>query len=114
MGRKGGHGAPAASSCVGHAATHRQSDAGKPIAAASIDAVERRHDISIQRISRRSMPQQVFWGLIVGGMRFADKDMRQHKNLPRFPVILDHSVIQVHPVNQYDREARGSPLRSKL
>jgi hypothetical protein len=33
------------------------------------------------------------------GIRFADKDMRQHKNLRRFPVILDHSVIQ------YDREA---------
>jgi hypothetical protein len=33
------------------------------------------------------------------GIRFADKDMRQHKNLQRFPVILDHSVIQ------YDREA---------
>jgi hypothetical protein len=33
------------------------------------------------------------------GIRFADKDMRQHKNLRRFPVVLDHSVIQ------YDREA---------
>jgi hypothetical protein len=32
-------------------------------------------------------------------IRFADKDMRQHENLPRFPVILDHPVIQ------YDREA---------
>jgi hypothetical protein len=32
-------------------------------------------------------------------IRFADKDMRQHKNLQRFPVILDHSVIE------YDREA---------
>jgi hypothetical protein len=32
-------------------------------------------------------------------IRFADKDMRQYKNLRRFPVILDHSVIQ------YDREA---------
>jgi hypothetical protein len=32
-------------------------------------------------------------------VRFADKDMRQHENLRRFPVILDHSVIQ------YDREA---------
>jgi hypothetical protein len=32
-------------------------------------------------------------------IRFADKDMRQHENLKRFPVILDHSVIQ------YDREA---------
>jgi hypothetical protein len=26
-------------------------------------------------------------------LRFADKDMRQHENLQRFPVILDHSVI---------------------
>jgi hypothetical protein len=25
-----------------------------------------------------------------GGIRFADKDMRQHKNLQRFPVVLDH------------------------
>jgi hypothetical protein len=33
------------------------------------------------------------------GIRFADKDMRQHKNLRRFPVILDDRVIQ------YDREA---------
>jgi hypothetical protein len=24
------------------------------------------------------------------GNRFADKDMRQHENLRRFPVILDH------------------------
>jgi hypothetical protein len=32
-------------------------------------------------------------------IRFADKDMRQHENLRRFPVILDHSVIQ------YDRKA---------
>jgi hypothetical protein len=32
-------------------------------------------------------------------IRFADKDMRQHENLRRFPVILDHRVIQ------YDREA---------
>jgi plasmid stabilization system protein ParE len=31
--------------------------------------------------------------------RFAEKDMRQHGNLRRFPVILDHRVIQ------YDREA---------
>ena len=31
-------------------------------------------------------------------VRLADKDMRQHENLRRFPVILDHSVIQ------YDRE----------
>ena len=23
-------------------------------------------------------------------VRFADKDTRQHENLPRFPVILDH------------------------
>jgi hypothetical protein len=29
---------------------------------------------------------------------FADKDMRQQKNLPRFPFILDHRVIQ------YERE----------
>jgi hypothetical protein len=33
------------------------------------------------------------------GIRFADKDMRQHKNLPRFPFILDDWLIQ------YDREA---------
>jgi hypothetical protein len=26
-------------------------------------------------------------------IRFADKDMRQHKNLRRFPFIWDHSVI---------------------
>jgi hypothetical protein len=32
-------------------------------------------------------------------IRFADKDMRQHENLRRFPVLLDHRVIQ------YDREA---------
>jgi hypothetical protein len=32
-------------------------------------------------------------------IRFADKDMRQHQNLRRFPVILDHQVIQ------YDRKA---------
>jgi hypothetical protein len=32
------------------------------------------------------------------GIRFADKDMRQQENLRRFPVILDHAVIQ------YDRE----------
>jgi hypothetical protein len=31
------------------------------------------------------------------GIRFADKDMRQHKNLRRFPVILDHRVIQISP-----------------
>jgi hypothetical protein len=30
------------------------------------------------------------------GIRFADKDMRQHKNLWRFFMILDHSVIQYH------------------
>jgi hypothetical protein len=33
------------------------------------------------------------------GFRFADKDMRQYENLPRFPAMLDHSAIQ------YDREA---------
>jgi hypothetical protein len=33
------------------------------------------------------------------GIQFADKDLRQHENLRRFPVILDYSVIQ------YDREA---------
>jgi hypothetical protein len=38
-------------------------------------------------------------------VRFADKDMRQHENLRRFPVILDHWMIQVHAVNRYDREA---------
>jgi hypothetical protein len=41
------------------------------------------------------------------GIRFADKDMRQHENLRRFPVILDHAVIQ------YDREAsveRGASI----
>jgi hypothetical protein len=32
-------------------------------------------------------------------VRFADKDMRQHENLRRFPLILDHWVIQ------YEREA---------
>jgi hypothetical protein len=32
-------------------------------------------------------------------IQFADKGMRQHENLRRFPVILDHLVIQ------YDREA---------
>jgi glutathione S-transferase len=32
-------------------------------------------------------------------IRFADKDMRQHKNLRRFPVISDHRVIR------YDRKA---------
>jgi hypothetical protein len=31
------------------------------------------------------------------GIRFADKDMRQHKNLRRFPVILDYRVIQYEP-----------------
>jgi hypothetical protein len=46
-------------------------------------------------MSRRSMPS----GLTRGWIRFADKDMRQRKNLRRFPVILDHRVIQ------YDREA---------
>jgi hypothetical protein len=43
------------------------------------------------------------------GIRFADKDMRQHENLRRFPVILDHRVIQI----QYDREAsveRGASI----
>jgi hypothetical protein len=30
------------------------------------------------------------------GIRFADKDMRQHKNLQRIPMILDHLVIQYH------------------
>src|SRR3981081_3828579 len=40
------------------------------------------------RMSRRS------------GIRFADKDMRQHENLPRIPFILDPSVIQ------YERDAR--------
>jgi hypothetical protein len=39
------------------------------------------------RMSRRS------------GIRFADKDMRQHENLPRVPFILDHGVIQ------YERDA---------
>jgi 2,4-dienoyl-CoA reductase-like NADH-dependent reductase (Old Yellow Enzyme family) len=29
-------------------------------------------------------------------IRFADKDMRQHRNLRRIPVILDHQVIQYH------------------
>jgi hypothetical protein len=33
------------------------------------------------------------------GIRFADKDMRNTRIYRRFPVILDHSVIQ------YDREA---------
>jgi hypothetical protein len=33
------------------------------------------------------------------GIRFADEDVRQHKNLRRFPVISDHLVIR------YDREA---------
>jgi hypothetical protein len=28
------------------------------------------------------------------GIRFADKDMRQHEKLQRMPCILDHSVIQ--------------------
>jgi hypothetical protein len=32
-------------------------------------------------------------------IRFAGKDMRQHKNLRRFPVISDHRVIR------YDRKA---------
>jgi len=39
------------------------------------------------RMSRRS------------GIRFADKDMRQHWNLQAFPFILDHRVIQ------YERES---------
>jgi hypothetical protein len=39
-------GAAAASSRAGHAAAHRQPDAHKQIAAGSIDAVERGHDIS--------------------------------------------------------------------
>jgi hypothetical protein len=33
-----------------------------------------------------------------GGIRFADKDMRQHWNLRRFPFIWDHQVIP------YERE----------
>jgi hypothetical protein len=33
------------------------------------------------------------------GIRFAEKDMRQHENPGRFPVILDYWVIH------YDREA---------
>jgi hypothetical protein len=33
------------------------------------------------------------------GIRFAGKDMRQHENLRRFPVISHYFVIQ------YDREA---------
>jgi hypothetical protein len=28
------------------------------------------------------------------GIRFADKDMRQHRNLRRYPFMLDHRVIQ--------------------
>jgi hypothetical protein len=32
-------------------------------------------------------------------IRFADKDMRKRENLRRFPVVLDHRVIQ------YDRQA---------
>ena len=35
---------------------------------------------------------------------FAGKDMRQTWNLRRFPFIWDHSVIQVHVVNRYERE----------
>ena len=46
-----------------------------------------------QRMSRRS------------GIRFADKDMRQTKNLRRFPVILVHSANLDRGVTQYDREA---------
>jgi hypothetical protein len=42
------------------------------------EEISRFHD---QRISRRS------------GIRFADKDMRQHWNLRRFPFIWDHRVI---------------------
>jgi hypothetical protein len=34
--------------------------------------------------------------LIRGGIRFADKDMRQHEKLRRFAVILDRRVIQDH------------------
>ena len=61
-------------------------------------------------IERRTVQR---WGLVasssacpgeVGPVRqgeplFADKDMRQHENLQRFPVMLDHRVIQ------HDREA---------
>jgi hypothetical protein len=39
------------------------------------------------------------------GIRFADKDMRQHENLRRFPVILDH---------QYHREALWAPLSGRM
>jgi hypothetical protein len=52
------------------------------------------------------MPQQILWGLTrgwdpvrQGEPLFADKDMREHENLRRFPVIWDQSVIP------HDREA---------
>ena len=50
-------------------------------------------------MSRRSMPQQVPWGLTrgwnpvrQGEPLFADKDMRQLWNLRRFPFISVHYV----------------------
>jgi hypothetical protein len=51
-------------------------------------------------LSRWRAQQTPSWGMSRrSGIRFADKDMRQHENLRRVPYILDHSVIQ------YVREA---------
>jgi hypothetical protein len=53
------------------------------------------------------MPQQVLWGLTrgwnpvrQGEPLFADKDMRQHENLRRFPVMSVHYVNLVHGMNR--------------
>jgi hypothetical protein len=52
-----------------------------------------------RRMSRRS------------GIRFADKDMRQQENRRRFPVILDHRVIQYRQEALQYRE-RAATLQS--
>jgi hypothetical protein len=54
----------------------------------------------VRRHHRRPASQQVTLAHVPAKwIRFADKDMRQHENLRRFPVILHHSMIQ------YDRKA---------
>jgi hypothetical protein len=43
-----------------------------------------------RKIGYRADPR-IGWSMFRrSGIRFADKDMRQHKNLRRFPVISDH------------------------
>jgi hypothetical protein len=58
-------------------------------------------------MSRRSMPPGLTRGwnpVRQGEPLFADKDMRQHKNLLHFPFILVHYVNLDHLVIQYERK----------